>query len=290
MATVNWTVSLVSCRVCIPPCIHLDGYLQSWASQFYISVIDSVGNAWSNGPLHSGEGTSASCLLVSNNQYGIINLTIRDTNTLCRVPAPKKPFPITLVSSIGSGVGGLLLGAAISFTFLMYRSRRKESTDDFITMGKSGGPGDLGQGLSIGHTNYRAVPSSPSHVPMGSGSHELQYRIEPFVFPTTTEEGGLSSGRTHVPSSNGPRSEPDSNVGSTQNSSQPQQVYVVHHDSGHAPVTVYGPDGTQVVELPPTYIEGSSPIEQRRQPGLTPRKGGSQLGSSASAGPPPSPG
>jgi hypothetical protein len=31
------------------------------------------------------------------------------------------------------------------------------------------------------------------------------------------------------------------------------QVYVVHHDGGRAPVTVYTADGTEVVELPPSY-------------------------------------
>lgn len=70
------------------------------------------------------------------------------------------------------------------------------------------------------------------------------------------------------------------------------QVYVVHHDSGRAPVTVYGPDGTEVVELPPRYVDsggstvGSSSIhgsatgavpplqvQDRRQPSISPPKG-----------------
>jgi hypothetical protein len=253
-------------------------------SQFYISVIDSVGNAWSNGPLHSGAGKSATCLLVSDNEYGIINLTIHNINTPCRVYAPKKPFPITLVSSIGSGVGGLLLGPTITFIFLWYRSKRKKPTEDFIIMGTSGGPRDLGRGLSIDHSNYRSPPYSPFRFPVVTGNHESQHRIEPFVFSSTTEEGGIFLGRTP---SIGSRSEPDSYVGSTQNLSQPpQQVYMVHHDSSLVPFPVYSLDGTQVIELPPTYIEGSSPPEQRRRPGSIPRKGGSRLGSSASAGPP----
>lgn len=36
------------------------------------------------------------------------------------------------------------------------------------------------------------------------------------------------------------------------------QVYVVHHDGGRAPVTVYHEDGTEVVELPPRYAGSSS--------------------------------
>lgn len=41
----------------------------------------------------------------------------------------------------------------------------------------------------------------------------------------------------------------------------PSQVFVVHHDGGRPPVTVYAADGTEIVELPPRYIEsnGSSP-------------------------------
>jgi hypothetical protein len=35
-------------------------------------------------------------------------------------------------------------------------------------------------------------------------------------------------------------------------------VYVVHHDGGGAPVTVYTQGETEVVELPPIYVEGSS--------------------------------
>lgn len=72
------------------------------------------------------------------------------------------------------------------------------------------------------------------------------------------------------------------------------QVYVVHHDAGRPPVTVYGPDGTEVVELPPRYVDSSAgtsvatsaqsnntltgavaplQIHDRRQPGPPPPKG-----------------
>ena len=73
------------------------------------------------------------------------------------------------------------------------------------------------------------------------------------------------------------------------------QVYVVHHDGGQMPVTVYTSGGAVVTELPPGYpgdssapARGSSgagsssqrsvdleenPLERRRQPGPSPRKG-----------------
>ena len=44
----------------------------------------------------------------------------------------------------------------------------------------------------------------------------------------------------------------------TEDVRQPAHVYVVHHDGGRAPVTVYTADGTEVVELPPRYGEGDS--------------------------------
>jgi hypothetical protein len=44
MSSMNWTVSL------------------SWASPFFISLVDSAGNMWSNGPLHSGGGGTIACL------------------------------------------------------------------------------------------------------------------------------------------------------------------------------------------------------------------------------------
>ena len=48
--SINWTVSL------------------SWASPFFISLADSAGNMWSNGPLHSGGGGTTACLTGMNSR------------------------------------------------------------------------------------------------------------------------------------------------------------------------------------------------------------------------------
>jgi hypothetical protein len=63
---------------------------------------------------------------------------------------------------------------------------------------------------------------------------------------------------------------------SSDSEQRPGQVYVVHHDGGRAPVTVYTADGTEVVELPPTYQGRVGPPEGRndgpsgpRGPGLS---------------------
>jgi hypothetical protein len=41
------------------------------------------------------------------------------------------------------------------------------------------------------------------------------------------------------------------------------QVYVVHHDGGRPPISVYHPEGAEVVELPPTYGP-RSPVDEPR--------------------------
>jgi hypothetical protein len=155
---------------------------------------------------------------------------------------------------------------------------------------------DLGRVLSMGHS-YRAVPTSPAGYGLNTLiGHDFQYHVEPFLLPheealspTTQTQAESSTSRTNIASSTGPRSELDA-----QSISQAQhQVYVVHHDAGRAPVTVYTPDGTEVVELPPTYIEGSSrsaapppppppPTQRRRHAGPVPSKAGSSYGGSPS--------
>ena len=65
---------------------------------------------------------------------------------------------------------------------------------------------------------------------------QSQYEVEPFQMP----------GEDHPPTS------PTTETGTG------RQVYVVHHDGGRAPVTVYHEDGTEVVELPPRYAGSSS--------------------------------
>jgi hypothetical protein len=45
------------------------------------------------------------------------------------------------------------------------------------------------------------------------------------------------------------------------------QVYVVHHDSGRPPVTVYTGSGAEVVELPPSYLANSGRQRSRTNSG-----------------------
>lgn len=134
--------------------------------------------------------------------------------------------------------------------------------------------------------------------------HDTSYRIEPFVMPSDRELG-LRADSSHTPDGSGTLYDstahshalsandrsPSASVvspttASAQNLSVPSrpsaserqassQVYVVHHDAGRPPVTVYTADGTEVVELPPRYNEsstgataGGSPVRSGRTPPL----------------------
>jgi len=252
MSAINWTVVL------------------SWASPFFISLVDSVGNTWANGPLHSGQGTSSKCL---------------DVDTASSTA--KKSFPTAAVAAgLGAGIGGILLGILISYLFALYQEKREEGTENIMMFGRQGklnSPLDGGAADSY----YASVPSGPSHRPLpGSLSDNTlvnrygrqdglgQYQLEPFVIDG--EEGYRDP--QHPTSSTASASGPAPSVshhsepGSQAPMSPQQQVYVVHHDGGRPPVTVYT-GGAEFVELPPMYAEGSNPISQRRRPSATPAKG-----------------
>jgi len=247
MNAINWTVSL------------------SWASPFYISLADSAGNLWSNGPLHSGGGGSIQCL--SGNQ------TSSDDNG------------INMGIAIGSGIGGLALGLFIgivsAYLLLRWRNRR-DYARDYANHSTPGSPqvALFDDPHSMTSSFYRPVPSTPmggvldssmgssniSSNNMLTGHQNLQhqssgqYQVEPFIMPG--EDGRLPS--PHSVSDHGnirsTSMTPDSVAPTTSSVPRQQsQIYVVHHDSGRAPVTVYHGDGTQVVELPPSYPDGVGP-------------------------------
>lgn len=103
---------------------------------------------------------------------------------------------------------------------------------------------------------YQTVPNSLGHSTSSRLVNRLaadsQYQVEPFVLPSATGDIRSSSPPTEPlrnPSLSSPSFVPDH--GTQRNPGQ--QVYVVHHDGGQAPVTVYTQEGAQVVELPPGY-------------------------------------
>lgn len=108
------------------------------------------------------------------------------------------------------------------------------------------------------------IPSKqrPHRLNPSSGSIPHEYEVEPFYRdgPPRPPTHPSTSGRSDDTSTQGPRRslhEPGDVHSPTATRPEQQennsQVYVIHHDSGRAPVSVITSRGTEVVELPPGY-------------------------------------
>jgi len=172
-------------------------------------------------------------------------------------------------ATIGAGVGGILVGLlAGAFGILAFRqwrgSRGLDKRDSMLS--------------SDGHRNPREMTTAS-----GVGR---EYIVEPFGVPSTlrssspSNPGGITSNPTTPPGN--ALGESVSSDPAEQSGRRPNNVYVVHHDGGRAPVTVYTEEGAAVVELPPQYAAGSTSapsesdasreVGRRREPGASPRK------------------
>ncbi|KAF8807676.1 hypothetical protein BYT27DRAFT_7189763 [Phlegmacium glaucopus] len=239
MSSMNWTVSL------------------SWASPFFISLVDSGGSMWSNGPLHSGGGGTIACLAgnISSSPSGLVQPAV----------------------VVGSGVGGLVIGLLIGLAatyMLMRRSYKKKLlTDRFVDLA-SGSPHATGYAHLPHDFQYRSIPttstsginrptSTPSAIARRMGSGSLQYHIEPFVMPG--EDGRLANEARSPTTFEGqhhgtgrPVIMPPEPAVSPPPQQQQSHVYVLHHDSNIPPVTIFHETGTEIVELPPRYPHNTS--------------------------------
>ncbi|KAI0005438.1 hypothetical protein BJV74DRAFT_970700 [Russula compacta] len=239
---INWTVSL------------------SHGFPFFISFTDSQGYGWTQGPLHSGDNADTACLDINHSEGS----------------SSSHNLPVTVGATVGGVVLGLLAGALGMFVFGRRRasaSRDSKPREDLIRdsqLIQSQSPREISS--TVGPTNL-------------TSSGGLEYLVEPFAMPTSS-----SSSDPSVPLLPGaiPVSPPAdatsaSGSGSAElDQARRQNIYVVHHDGGRAPVTVYTEEGTEVVELPPRYPDGSTsaPSEseasrethRRRDPAATPRK------------------
>jgi len=233
----------------------------SWASSFYVSVTDANGASWMNGPLHSGSGSDA-CLSTSPGSSGV-----------------------SVGVAVGSSIGGLVFGAIVGLVIASFfvrnrysKIRRNSSTDS------------IDQAAYISNQarfkrNEEGPQGVAAHVPdVGTN----QYLVEPFMpessaVPTSPTQN--SSTQPPPPTSAYSNTQSD---GSGSGAQQTPHVYVVHHDAGGAPVTVFT-GGAAVTELPPSYVgrpedrplpqqPGSSssnsfdPADRRSRPGPAPRK------------------
>lgn len=275
MDTIDWKVSL------------------TWGFSFFISLVDSQGNRWSQGPLHSGGNGPTDCL---------------DLNAGGKTVASSV--------AVGSGVGGLVLGLVVGglAAFLCYRRHSHRKTnfarhsnnsntqlnsryDDYPSADAIGlEHGGVSLALSNSHSAREATSSSrrtATTTTTGSLGQNSSYHIEPFVLPSERPAPHIHTHSLSDPSSPllfppgaatsatlSPRASPSAHQREGSNPATPSDarpsgshVYVVHHDAGRPPVTVYTDSGTEVVELPPRYMDDRAPPHQpTRQPGAVPRK------------------
>jgi hypothetical protein len=180
-----------------------------------------------------------------------------------------------MIAMVCAGIGGVLLGMFISYLLARRRARKKAAT---LHRQKPAAPDSTPLPLQpAAGSHYTAVPSgqftrsSPNSTWYSTllGRRNEQYHIDPFIAPD--EEGyreppqrsDCTVANPGEPTPPSRHSDPHSQPPLSQR--EPSQVYVVHHDGGTPPVTVYTAGGTEVVELPPRYPEGRNQTS-RRQP------------------------
>jgi hypothetical protein len=181
--------------------------------------------------------------------------------------AKKNPPPVV---SIGAGVGGLALGLLVGIlsAYCIMRRKGQKLQEEF----------DKSRVVEVASTTVlaRDRPMSTSSRPTlsymdGSNASATnvpinrkgriapsQYQVEALVLP--------GEGARHTSPSAPETVASQSEIGHSTTSNQ-ERVYVVHHDSGRPPVTVYTGSGTEVVELPPSYLANSSQQRPRTSSG-----------------------
>ncbi|KAL5518690.1 CHK1 [Sanghuangporus vaninii] len=270
MSPINWTVQL------------------SWGSSFFISLVDSDGQTWAYGPLHSGGQGPTNCL----------SLDATETDT-----------DVSESVAIGSGIGGLLAGLAIGgfAAWFFFRRRHGSYYEPYISnrihsSGKDGARIEMDTLYSpathIAYPTDNTFSSQNSERNLTGRGHRLApgsaYEIEPFALPDNSTEGLIPRSPGGGSTMAQPAASPASPVrptsshdevlgtvsstlanGSVSQARAPSaggQVYVVHHDGGRAPVTVYASEGAEIIELPPRYNPDDRLLEEQRRTGSTPRK------------------
>ncbi|KAH9982202.1 hypothetical protein BGW80DRAFT_1433648 [Lactifluus volemus] len=171
---INWTISLTH------------GF------PFFISLMDSQGLGWVQGPLHSGENVDTSCLNVDHSGGGSSS---------------------HMAGTIGAGVGGvvvgLIAGIAGILAFLRCRGNRRNNICQRHQYGRCTG------------LEYVVEPfSMPSSTPGGSDPHFPLLSGGPLASPPASAPDATSA------SGSDPVDQSTSGGGRRQN------VYVVHHDGG----------------------------------------------------------
>jgi hypothetical protein len=159
---------------------------------------------------------------------------------------------------VGGIVVGLLAGAFGIAAFRRWRGSRSPNKhqEDFIRDSQ----------LSSGHSQSpREIQATSGTISIVGGGGK-EYIVEPFAIPSTVNSSSsdpivplLPGGKIASPTTASP---PEAHSASglsdpVDQAGRRTSIYVVHHDGGRSPVTVYAEEGAEVVELPPRY-QGSS--------------------------------
>ncbi|KAI0823106.1 hypothetical protein BC628DRAFT_1421222 [Trametes gibbosa] len=255
MDAVNWTVSLM------------------YGLPFFVTVTDSNGIGWTNGPLHPTGGGSTSCL---------------DLDAALNPQPTSHTQGLSTGGAVGLAIGTLVLGALIgllgSFFLARWKYKRHSASRPFAYTQKLPDPGDtptLGMypPLSSTSTTFgNTTLTSPMQAQHAVDEHGLVVVGTPGMHMQSTSLSG-SSDRGDALSGSPTHQHTQSTASSTVSPTSPNprsplgglpagsgsHVYVVHHDAGRPPpVTVFTSDGTEVVELPPQY-ESAAARDRREE-------------------------
>ncbi|KAL1663900.1 hypothetical protein GGF50DRAFT_127618 [Schizophyllum commune] len=212
-----------------------------------IQIVDSDFNLWSSPMAHVGDGRT-SCLEGSS--------TTR----------------ISPGATAGAGIGGLVLGLVVGLlaAYLGVRHRKAQETSEKGALNLHGdSPSSYAQPTPWidPHTPSTAVtPNNTLRNQPKSPTKQASQGPGP-VYPFTDQRRDSSTALSSLSLSPSSSAFPGTSTGATDSTPRPfspadtprpngQNLYVVHHDGGAAPVTVYHGDDTRVVELPPRYVGG----------------------------------
>ncbi|KAG8954078.1 hypothetical protein FRC03_011600, partial [Tulasnella sp. 419] len=127
------------------------------------------------------------------------------------------------------------------------------------------GPSRYGNGQRTQYSSGARSPTSMTDhtrysMAMTDENRRVQYGNQPGILPDGTmtidpREATRKTRESYGTQASGVPPSPSIQPG------RASQVYVIHQDSGRAPVSIVTDNATQVVELPPQYVGGSHPAE-----------------------------
>ncbi|KAJ7314554.1 hypothetical protein DFH08DRAFT_972606 [Mycena albidolilacea] len=191
----------------------------SWSIPFFLSLASADGQLWSYGPLHAGVAPGT---IPSSKVHRI---------------------------AIGAGLGGAfatgIIGALGAFLYFRDRNRKRPEHPKIEAFDYKPNPepttvriksfNSVGTRQTSGHSQPTAIQS---------GTTVAERRTSQIISPSVPSPQILSPVRSS--------SQLPPPVRSSAPVPPPSRAYVLHHDAGHAPITVIT-NAEEVVELPPRY-------------------------------------